>query len=128
MRCSRYKAVGIAITAMTAAVTMRRRQELYLDAIEESVSMVQLAYARLYNATVLHSSRKSLDKDQAKTAERVTTQMHVVKHAAGRSGFGAVMHHRRHHQAIFQRQAADLERLEQQGAYWIEAAGGRVWH
>jgi hypothetical protein len=39
---------------------------LYLDAIEESVSMVQLAYARLYNATVLHISRESLDEDQAK--------------------------------------------------------------
>ena len=56
-----------------------------------------------------------LDKHQTKTAERVTAEMHLMKHAAGRAGIGAVMHHRRHHQAVLQRQAADLERLEQQG-------------
>jgi hypothetical protein len=68
-----------------------------------------------------------LDKHQAKTAERVPSQMHVMKHAAGRTGIGAVMHHRRHHQAIFQRQAADVERLEQQGACGTDA-GGRLVH
>ena len=56
------------------------------------------------------------DKHQTKTAERVTAEMHLMKHAAGRTGIGAVMHHRRHHQAVLQRQAADVERLEQQGA------------
>ena len=61
-----------------------------------------------------------LDKDHPKAAERIAAEMHVVKHAAGAAGPGAVMHHRRHDQAVLQRQAADPERLEQQGRVAIK--------
>jgi hypothetical protein len=53
-------------------MTVRRRQELYLDAIEESVAMVELAYQRLFAATVLHASDNKLGKTDTK---RVTTEM-----------------------------------------------------
>ena len=57
-----------------------------------------------------------LDKDQPKAAQRIAAEMHIVKDAAGAAGAGPVVHHRRHHQAVLQRQTADRERLEQQGA------------
>ena len=57
-----------------------------------------------------------LDEDQPKTSERVATEMHMVKHAAGAAGPGPVVHHRRHHQTVLQRETADREGLEQQGA------------
>ncbi len=56
---------------------------------------------------------RCLDKDQPEAAQRIAAEMHVVKGAAGVAGSGAVMHHRRHHQPVLQRQAADPKRLEQ---------------
>ena len=53
-----------------------------------------------------------LDKDKPKASQRITAEMHVVKHAAGAAGPGPVMHHRRHDQAVLEGQAADRERLE----------------
>ena len=58
-------------------------------------------------------------------AERIATEMHIVKHAAGSTWPGAVMHHRRHHQAVLQGEAADCDRLEQQRACGIGGGGGR---
>src|SRR5262245_126417 len=54
-----------------------------------------------------------LDKDQAKTAERVAAEMHDVKCAAGISGVAAIMDHRRHDEAVLQRKTANRKRLEQ---------------
>ena len=67
-----------------------------------------------------------LDKDKPKAAERIAAEMHVVKDAAGAAGPGAVVDHRRHDQAVLQRQAADLEGLEQQRACGIDAVGAEA--
>src|SRR4029077_17392585 len=67
--------------------------------------------------------RGGLYKDQPKTSQRIAAEMHMVKHAAGAARTGAVMHHRRHHQAVLQRQTADREGLKQQGASEIDAVG-----
>ena len=64
----------------------------------------------LISPTLLDAGR--LDKDEAETAERVAAEMHDVKGAAGAAGIGAIMHHRRHHEAVFQRQAADRTAAE----------------
>ena len=53
-----------------------------------------------------------LDKDKPEAAERVTAEMHEVEGAAGVAGLGAIMNHRRHDQAVFQRQAANGEGLK----------------
>jgi hypothetical protein len=69
--------------------------------------------------------RRCLDKDEPKTSQRIAAEMHVMKAAAGVAGAGAVMDHRRHHQAVFQGQATDLERLEQHGTCQFNAIGDR---
>ena len=69
-----------------------------------------------------------LDKDQPEAAQRIAAEMHVVKGAAGVAGSGAVVDHRRHHQAVLQGQATDFERLEQQWARGVGAIGGKGWH
>ena len=68
---------------------------------------------------------RCLDKDHPEAAERIAAEMHVVKDAAGAAGSGAIMHHRRHDQAVLQRQVADPERLEQQWSCRIKIFGGR---
>ncbi len=72
---------------------------------------------------LFHSSR--LDKDKPKTSQRIAAEMHVMKAAAGVAGAGAVMDHGRHDQAVLQRQATDLERLEQHGPRQFNAIGDR---
>src|SRR5579859_1785959 len=57
--------------------------------------------------------RRRLDKDEAKAAERVAAEMHDVESAAGVAALAAVMNHRRHDEAIFQREAPDRERFEE---------------
>jgi len=64
-----------------------------------------------------------LNKDKPKAAQRIAAEMHVVKHAAGAARPGAVVDHGRHDQAVLQRQAADLERREQQRSCRIDATG-----
>ena len=64
------------------------------------------------------------DKDQPKAAERIAAEMHVMKGAAGAAGSGPVVDHRRHDQSVLESEAADFERLEQQGAC-VDAGGYR---
>ena len=64
-----------------------------------------------------------LDKDKPKASQRIAAEMHVVKHAAGAARPGAVVDHGRHDQAVLQRQAADLERREQQRSCRVDAIG-----
>src|ERR1700681_164697 len=71
---------------------------------------------------------RCLDKDKPKAPQRIAAEMHVVKAAAGVARPGAVMDHGRHHQAVLEGQAADLERLEQQWSCSVGAAGGRGCH
>src|SRR6266700_7613878 len=68
---------------------------------------------------------RSLDKDQPKAAQRIAAEMHVVKGAAGVAGPGAVVDHGRHHQPVLQRQATELEWLEQQWSCTVDAVGAR---
>ncbi len=68
---------------------------------------------------------RRLDKDKPKTAERIAAEMHGVKGVAGAAGAGAVVDHRRHHQAILDGQAAHRERLEQQGACSVDVVINR---
>src|ERR1700760_734836 len=57
--------------------------------------------------------RGDLDKDEPEAAQRVAAEMHQMEIAAGVAGFGAVMDHRRNDEAVFQLEAADIDRLEQ---------------
>ncbi len=68
---------------------------------------------------------RRLDKDQSEAAERIAAEMHVVKRAAGAAGRGAIVHHRRHHQTVLQRQAANPERLKQHRTCSVNAGGDR---
>src|SRR5262245_30610166 len=54
-----------------------------------------------------------LDKDQPETAERIAAEMHDVKCAAGISGIAAIVDHRRHDEAVLQRETPNRKRLEQ---------------
>ncbi len=69
--------------------------------------------------------RRCLDKDQPKAAQRIAAEMHIVKAAANVAGPGAVVDHGRHDQPVLQRQATDLERLEQHGSCTVDAVGNR---
>src|SRR5581483_8236828 len=53
-----------------------------------------------------------LDEDEAEPAERVTAEMYDMEGAAGVARLGAVMHHRRHDEAVLQGESADGEGLE----------------
>src|SRR5665213_3159588 len=54
--------------------------------------------------------RCHLDKDEAKTAQRVAAQMDDVKCAAGVPGVAAIVHHRWHDEAIFERETSKRQR------------------
>ena len=43
-----------------------------------------------------------LDKDKPKASQRIAAEMDVVKHAAGAARPGAIVHHRRHDEAVLQ--------------------------
>ena len=60
--------------------------------------------------------RGGLDKDQPKALERIAAEMHVVKGVAGAARSGPVVTIGGTTRRFFERQAADRERLEQQGA------------
>src|SRR5437588_5032088 len=68
---------------------------------------------------------RGLDKDQPKAAQRIATEMHIVKGATGVAGRGAVVDHGWHHQPVLQAEATDLERLEQQWSCTVDAVGDR---
>src|SRR5690348_5341692 len=53
------------------------------------------------------------DKDETETAERVAAKMHQMEGATGIAGLGAIMDHRRHDEAVLQREPANCQRLEQ---------------
>src|SRR5262249_27581260 len=72
--------------------------------------------------------RGGLDKDEAEAAERISAEMHDVEGTAGVAGLGAVMDHRRHHEAVLQRQAADRERLGKAWLLPLAAVAGSVTH
>ena len=59
---------------------------------------------------LLDASR--LDKDQPEAAERVAAEMHDVKRTAGMAGVTAVVDHRRHDEAVLQREAANRKWFE----------------
>jgi hypothetical protein len=54
----------------------------------------------------------------------VAGKMHEVEAAAGVSGLGAIVHHRRHREAILQRGTANRQRLEQ---HWPRRIAGTGW-
>ena len=57
--------------------------------------------------------RCGLDEHQPETAQRVAPEMYDMECATGVSGVAAIMHHRRHHEAIAQREASNAQGLEQ---------------
>jgi hypothetical protein len=56
---------------------------------------------------------RGFDEYQPKTAERIAAEMHDMKRAAGVAGVAAVVNHRRHDEAVLQREPPDRKRLEQ---------------
>jgi hypothetical protein len=68
---------------------------------------------------------RGFDKHHPEPAKRIAAEMHVVEDAAGAARPGAIVHHRRDHQAVLQRQVADPERLKQQRPWSINIFGGR---
>jgi hypothetical protein len=57
--------------------------------------------------------RRHLDKHQPEAAQREAAEMDDVKRTAGIAGVAAVVNHRWHDEAIFQREAPYRPRLEQ---------------
>ena len=95
-----------------------RPEALYLCVVPDAKIML-IDQANLFDGG-------GLDKDQSEASQRIAAEMHVVKDAAGAARPGAVVNHRRHDQAVLQREAADLERLEQQRSCRGDAVGGQI--
>src|SRR5262245_42576824 len=81
---------------------------------------------RSCKSDLLHRGR--LDKDETEAAQRVAAEMHEVKGAAGVSGVAAIVDHRRHHEAIFQRETPDRKWLEQHWQFHVAAVDCPVCH